>query len=288
MERGIVVSQSKYQISSTGFSVTSGLDTDELRYFILYWDKVAIPADSYIYFEVDNEDFLISEGVLERPMSRLAGVFSGPEMAIAAIEAHAKVAADKMGDKRTDWVIHQFGDDLIVPASVKASQQILRFDLLSALPVPSGAVAIADILEFKSRRLDEFKALHECIDELYGQILLSPDQSLSTKKAISRLISAVADIEKSQKDRFSFFKKFDFTIETDGRQLSELGPAAVGLIADLGSGGASLGIPSLVGGVMSALGYLKVTTKPGDFFASAKGKNKLAYLSGAKKEGLLR
>ena len=288
MDRGIVVDPSKYQVTQDGFSVSSGLNADELRYFILYWDKLAIPVNNFMRVGVDSEDFLISEGVLERPETRFSGIFNGPDMAIAAIESHAKVVAEKLNDKRTDWVIHQFSESLIVPESVKSSQQILRIDLFSTLPVPSEAVAMADLLEFKSRRLDEFKALHECIDDMYEQILLSPDQSLSTKKTISRLSSAIADIEKAQKERFALLKKFDFTIETDGRQLSELGPAAVGLVADLGSGGATLGIPSLIGGVMTALSYLKVSTKPGDYFSMAKGKSKLAYLSSARKQGLLR
>jgi len=288
MERGIVVCPTKFEVFKDGFSVSPGLSADDLRYFVLYWDKLAIPTDNFIHVGVQDEDFLVSAGVLERPETQFTGSFYGSDMAIAAIESYAKVAEEKKDDKKTDWVIHQFSTDLIVPESVKASNQILRLDLFSALPVPSDIIPMSELLEFKSKRLDEFQALHECIDDIYFEILSSPDQSLSSKKCLSRLESAIRDLETSQKERFSFFKKFDFSIETDGSQLFDLAPAVAGLYADFASGGAALGVPSLFGAVVSARSCLKVSTKPGDFFTSAKGKNKLAYLSGARKEGVLK
>lgn len=285
MERGVVVSPAKLVVTGDGFSVSSGMSDDEFRFFLLYWDKISAPTDNFIHVVLPEEEFLISEKILERPRTRLSGSFSGGEAGIAILNAQAAVAKKKLEDKGVEWVIHQFGENLILPPSKKASQQVLRFDLLSALPVPATDVPMADILDFKVRRADECKALHECIDDLYLEILASPDTDLSAKKAVHRLKTAIQDLEASQKERFALFKKFSLSIETDGKSLADFAPVALGLFADIASGGSTMGAGTVAGGLA---GFLKISSTPKDFFAPAKGKNKLSYLSSARKDGVVK
>ena len=289
MERGIVVCPAKIKIEPNGFSCSVGVTPSEINYFLLYWDKLSAPTDNFIYVPIhEEEDFLISTGILERPVAKFYGSFSGSDAGLAIIESQLQLAEQKMNDKKIDWVIHQFGEEIFLPDSMKASQQILRFDLSSVLPVPSQNVPMVDLLEFKRRRSDECRALHDCMDEIYIDVLASPDPDFSAKKSVDRLRTAIADLERVQKERFKFLRKFDLSIEADGSKLAALGPAAVGLCADLSSGGLTLGLASVAGAAVGALSYLKITSAPKDFFSPAKGKSKLSYLSRARQEKIIK
>ena len=67
--RGLIIS-SPMQIDTANlsFSAQGGLDPSELRFSLLYWDKLVHPHSNIFELEADDdEQFLVSAGVLSRP-----------------------------------------------------------------------------------------------------------------------------------------------------------------------------------------------------------------------------
>ena len=161
MNRGIIAAPAIIKIHGNGFTMERGLSPQELRYYILYWDKVVIPGTNLVYIGLPEEDTLIQSGAIERPRVTFQGSFNGGDMANSFALAKAVVAKKLMEeDKATDWVIHQIGDKLSIHDKFSESKNSLRFDLINLLPVPNASTPIADILEFKHRRKDELNVLH--------------------------------------------------------------------------------------------------------------------------------
>lgn len=266
-----------------GFETGRTLSLDELRFYALYWDKVVIPTNNFIHLGLPQEDDFISAGVIERPLISFTGSMHSEQVPDFLLRAQILVAEELMKDKNTDWVIQQLGHELALPKAYSLKRDTLRIDLANCLPVPSGDININDILEFKERRKNEFLALHEHLDELYEQTLLSPDQSLASKKAVSRLVATINELDKVTQERFSLFNRHDLTtiLNIYGKKIQE------GIIMDLVAASFTGKITPIVtiGGVISAT--IKVSSQSEKIFRPAQENLKLAYLSSAKKEGFI-
>ncbi|MEN8636347.1 DUF6236 family protein [Pseudoalteromonas distincta] len=71
--------------------------------------------------------------------------------------------------------MHQTGNQIFLPKKTSQYNNTIRVDLSGVLPVPSKDTNINEILEFKEKRGAELEALHSTLDELYKEILTSPD-----------------------------------------------------------------------------------------------------------------
>jgi hypothetical protein len=75
-ERGIVITP-RFDFSGQRISTTGGLEAEDLRRYLLYWDKIDYPHNKMISTGAGpNEQFLIEAGVLSRTEVRLDN-FSG-------------------------------------------------------------------------------------------------------------------------------------------------------------------------------------------------------------------
>jgi hypothetical protein len=69
----------------------------------------------------------------------------------------------------------------------------LLFKIFDALPVPAKQVALADILEFKAKRIDELKALQHHLEGIYQHILSAPDRPRAEDRELNALDRAIRD-----------------------------------------------------------------------------------------------
>jgi hypothetical protein len=169
MKRGVIASPAIIEIQGNGFTVKRNISPQELRYYLLYWDQVVIPGTNLIYIAIPEEEVLVETGIITRPRVRFSGSFDGSDIANSFAWSQSVVAQQLIAeDKTTDWVIHQIGNNIVLPSDYKQDSQTIRVDLINALPVPTASVAIPDIIEFKERRSDELTALHHCLDEIYA------------------------------------------------------------------------------------------------------------------------
>ena len=197
--RGIIATAAQINLQPNGFSIDSkngGLSENDIKYFLLYWDKIIIPSNNFVYVEIPYEKDLVESNIIERPKISFQGSFSGSEIGKAMLYGESKIVEEKINDKKVDWTIHQFNNQLILPDNKIIKKRIFKFELMNMLPVPNDNVPIYDLIDFKERRKDEFLALHKTLDDLYFEILKSPDSNLMQLQTIKTLKKIINDIEK--------------------------------------------------------------------------------------------
>ena len=180
--------------------------------------------------------------------------------------------------------MHQIGGSLAILDEFAHEQNSVRVSLANALPVPSGDIQFQDILEFKRRRTDELAELHSSLDELYFEILDSPDQDLMAKAVVSRLQKAIQNINNVSSEKFEVTKKYDLSAELNLNVNDVIKGAGAGALIDFYSSGLTIPIATIVGAIIP---LIKISAKANVTFEPAKENQKLAYLTNASKEGIL-
>ncbi|WP_201587764.1 DUF6236 family protein [Psychrobacter jeotgali] len=283
MNRGIIATPGIINRLPKGFQMNGSISLDEMRYYALYWDKVVIPTNNLVHIGVPQEEAFISAGAIERPRIAFHGSYEGDQVTNAMLSCQGLVAKELVKDKETDWVIQQFSDELTMFDDYIEERNTLRIDLASCLPVPTGEVNIHDILEFKELRKNEFISLHEYLDEVYEQALLSPDQTLASKKAISNLTKSIADLDKVTKEGFKEYIKHNLSTIFNLYK-EKIGEGIIMDITLAALTGSSIIPAGTLGSIVSAT--IKVSSNSTQTFRPADKNLKLAYLSKAQKDGL--
>lgn len=285
MKKGIIAAPARVSGNGSEFRTERGLTQEDLRYFLLYWDKVVIPTNNIIHLSVPEENELLSTGIVTRPGVPFSGAFNGELMAKAQLIAQTTIAKSLIeNDRDVDWVLHQIGEEIILPDKESVEKQLIRIDLVNCLPVPSGDVHIPDILEFKERRKDELEYLHKSIDDLYIEVLSSPDPSLKSKQAVSEFQKSIAMIDQVSKENWKRCSKFDFSAELNlnGKDVSE--GIAAGVVFDFFTNLYTVPIGTIVGAVASMVKVKATSTKT---FEASKEKKILGYIANAHEEKIL-
>ena len=283
MNRGIIAAQGIIKPLQDGFVMERGISKEELRYYILYWEKVVIPGNNLVYIKVPEEDTLIACEAISRPRVEFQGSLQGDQVTGALLACQSIVAKKLVRDKTVDWVLHQIGESLVLPPDFASQQDAIRVALVNALPVPDGEVPVHEILEFKQRHKDELIELHDSIDELYFEVLNSPDESLATKKAVFRFQSAIQNLDKASNEQFKKTRKYNLSVELNVNAKDIIVGASPGALIHFFSPGFS--IPIMLLGAAAAL--IKIRAKASYTFEPAKENTKLAYISNASKENYI-
>lgn len=285
--KGVIAAAGTVQVLADRTIIGGQLSPEQIRYYALYWDKIVIPANNIVHQAIPDEDLLIESGVIERPQIRFTGGFGGSQVGMAIYEAQAQVANSLLQDAEPNqWTIHQFGSTLILPDSFLVEEIAVRLDLLSAIPVPRAEVSFIDIFEFKHRRHDELRALHDCLDEMYIAILESTDQHLAIAKAKAELEEAVKSVNRVANERWDTTTKYDFSahINLDGAKI--MGGVGLGAVLDALSLTHGIPIATAVCGLASVIQIKAGVTKS---FTAAKANRStsLSYLSNASRESIV-
>lgn len=284
MNRGIIAPAGIVTKLDKGFTMERSLSIEELYYLIMYWDKIIIPSNNLVYIGIPQEEILISSGAIERPKINCQGSFNGDMIANLLLSSQSIVSKELMKDTSTDWVIHQIGDEAVYPENFNVKKNIIQINLANALPVPNKDISIYEILKFKEVRKDELNELHNSLDELYLNILSSPDSILESKKSISKLKNDIEVLNKVSKEKFKTTKKYDLTTELNLNPKDISYGAIAGGIFDFFSTGYTIPIGTIIGASLSAI---KINAKASMSFAPASQNTKLSYLSKASNENIL-
>jgi len=284
MNRGVIAAPGIIKPLRDGFVMERSISKEELRYYILYWDKVVIPGNNLVYIGVPEEEELIACEAISRPRVQFQGSFRGDQVTGALLACQSIVAEKLVRDKTVDWVLHQIGDSLALPTDFASQQDTIRVALANALPVPDGEVPIHEILEFKQRRKDELIELHNSIDELYFEVLNSPDEGLATKKVLSRFQYAIQNLDKASHEKFKKTRKYDLSADLNINGKDIISGASAGALVDFFSNGFTIPIATILGAVVA---LIKISAKASFTFEPAKENTKLAYISNATKENII-
>jgi hypothetical protein len=195
--------------------ITSEPNAGLLRHALLYWDKIDFPQNNIIRVESRDIEFLKQVGVAQTTQIRMS---MGGEM--AALYVAAQFAAFRHLNKENPdmWTLGQHAKSFTGFSSEITKAQLAEIEINGVLPTPPDDTPLADILELKQKRQNEFRALPIAVDELYDEVLKSAQMPRAESAAVHRLQTVIEDIrncvDQSWLDRLKSSVKFDFNIPT--------------------------------------------------------------------------
>jgi hypothetical protein len=195
-KRGLIISNPiKLDVKNNSVQGHGGLNPSELRFSLLYWDKLARPDSNIFRFGGgDDENFLISAGILACPMIFHQGGNAASVLLDTFISAMNQLEASEPGV----WSLSQGEQSLFLenyPDNFSDKSGI-SVKLIRSIPIPSDDVPLAEILEFKEKRRDELNILHAHINNLSTKISLSNEVPAEMEKTIKDIDRACADLLK--------------------------------------------------------------------------------------------
>jgi len=222
MQRGIIIPPALIQcdVEKNSVFIERSYDIQELQYFSLYWDRIAIPEQRAIKLGIPFEQDYIKAGILEF----VSSPFNSGEMARILQKSHTYTANTKLQDSENDWtLVNMLGSKDNDPIQYK-NKDVLKVELRKLLPVPRQNIAIHDLLDFKTQRKAELIALHESLDEIYEKILNSEDPDLRRKKEFHNLKIAIHGLDRTLIERFRFTSRVDHSVSLEFNEsvLSEM------------------------------------------------------------------
>ncbi len=198
--RGIIISSPlSLDLASRSSRIQGGLDPLELRFSLLYWDKLLFPMSPAVSIDGgDDCDFLMSAGVMSRP---IYGENSG-EMTYLLWSTFINAFTDCENKEPGVWSLAQGENSLFIKnsANVFLDNSGISINLTRAVPTPAADIPLAEILEFKERRKDELLVFRTHIDKLTDEIQNSDQKTERFNQMVKEIDSACADLLKVGKE----------------------------------------------------------------------------------------
>lgn len=188
--RGLIVSPPIEVEGTTIFAKSSNLDPQELRFALLFWDKLVWPSSRAIYFASGpDEEFLESAKILVRPDYTYQG-----DGAQGIVKGQFQAYRDHEQAEPGVWAMSQGENSLLWKDGVADQGTGAFIELHRAIPIPTIDVPIAEILEFRNRRYDELLILRQHLESFVSEIEGSADKPLALQKRIAELDQACANL----------------------------------------------------------------------------------------------
>lgn len=188
--RGLILT-SPMEIQGSTLRLKQGdLHHEELRYALLYWDKLVWPSSAVFRIPSGGDtSYLMQSGILERPDYTIAG-----DVAQGMLAGVLKAHQDLTEKQPRAWAILEGENSLSYQRDHKSQPQSLSIQLLRSIPIPQGDVPLPEILEFKQRRRDELLLLRAEIERLESKAKLSNDATEFIQLAKDDIDKACCDV----------------------------------------------------------------------------------------------
>lgn len=283
LERGIVAPAGIMSISGTRMHIERTYSNEDIFYYVMYWDKIAIPSSSAFHCGLPLERELASLGILERPQLPVIGIV---DVAQHTHWTFGEIAKQKLKEDKSDWMIHHMSGDPIYLPQHSTKQDSIRLKITKALPIPSndGNFSLDDLLDFKLRRASELEGLHTTMDNLLKKIHYE-EITVIQKTELKRFENAINELDKTIFERFKIYKKSDFEVNIDlkGDALVALALNAPVIGSDLLTG--EIPVATLATSIFSVFSLSK---KYGVTFNQYNhGDYNLEYISSARSENII-
>jgi hypothetical protein len=195
-KRGLVMSP-PIEINGSELVVkASNIDKQELRYALLFWDKIVWPSSHAVYLQSNRDEVFLEEaGVLRRPNYTVVGDIARGIM-LGQIQAFMDLDKKEPGQ----WSLSQGKNTLLLKDSTFQAVRGASIELFRAIPVPDRDVPLNEILEFKLKRRDELFHLQSQIDNFLLAIEQAEDKIGELNRSIKQVDAACADLLKVGKD----------------------------------------------------------------------------------------
>lgn len=188
--RGLVISP-PIELSNRALYVKSStLDPQELRFSLLFWDKLDYPENSLLKLPPgDDAEFLISAGILQRTR---VDIQSG-EMADAFRRAHVETFRKLDKAEAGTWSIATGERSISFLDEELDEGRGALVAIHRAIPVPNQDVPLQDVLAFRERRRAELLALRHHLESIYRRVVNAGDGALALKSEVEALDLAVSN-----------------------------------------------------------------------------------------------
>ncbi|MGX5805236.1 DUF6236 family protein [Bradyrhizobium sp. Arg314] len=188
--RGLVVSPPIRVDGGSVYLASSGLDPQEMRSNLLFWDRLDFPAQNMIAFGLDADaQFLKSAGVLQRTVVGISGGSMGDVLRAAHVGAFRLLDKNEPGQ----WSIATGERSLSFASNDIDEGRGVLVKLYNAIPVPNKDASLVDILEFREKRRSELLALRHHLESVYQRVIAAGDGPLAWNTEVEQLQKAVAD-----------------------------------------------------------------------------------------------
>jgi hypothetical protein len=188
--RGLVVSPPIEIEGSKLFAKSSNLDPQELRFALLFWDKLVWPSSRVVYFASGPDETYLEEAkILSRPEYTFYGD-AAQGIARGQIKAYQDLDRANPGA----WALAQGENSLLLREGLAEEGTGIFVELHRAIPIPKHDVPLDEILEFKRRRYDELLLLRYLLESFVSKIAGSADKQQAREKCITELDQACADL----------------------------------------------------------------------------------------------
>lgn len=258
---GLVISNPVRISEDGGATFQGGLDPEELRFSVLFWDRLLWPQSRIFGTQSDEADFLESAGILSKPTYELQGFTGARPMGELVAGIHLN-AFKQLNEREPGlWSIAQGEKSFLDLRQAFDLQAGAAYQLTRAIPVPDTSVPLADILEFKERRRDELLTLRQELEQFFAKIEKAGDEEAGLRVAVTSIEKACLDaIAVSKEARFPFrMANLKSHYSIDWNKL-----IGAGLLATVAN---SFGMPTLLS-VLSGLGF---ALKDGDIIFRTEG-----------------
>jgi Family of unknown function (DUF6236) len=186
-----------------------------LRHSLLYFDRIEWPTNNIVHIANGDIDYLISAGVAQcsRTVIRASG-------GMAELYARAQFEAFKglAADSGSVWTIGQYAQILSGPEDLLEESKAFEIQLNGLLPSPPADIALDELLEFKTKRYDEYASLRISIDEIADGVNQSGNFPRAADAALHRLTKAIEAVQKvgseTWKTRVSASMKYNFNVKS--------------------------------------------------------------------------
>jgi hypothetical protein len=161
------------------------LEPIDLRRWLLYWDKFAIPGGTHGLSRLcPDADFLSQAGLLELRRSS--------DRRPQEWDEKRRLFLDLEDDEPGCWSIASEGKGSA--AQPETDNRALLIRLLDTVPVPEREIPLVDVLNFREKRRDEMLAMRIELERIYQRVLASPDIALAAQTEFDALGRALRDV----------------------------------------------------------------------------------------------
>jgi hypothetical protein len=169
-ERGLIVSPPMTIENGDVLLHSSWLDPQELRFALLFWDRLVWPLsrDGISLGSYPDAQYIERAGILERPVYSATRGDAAHSLLTTQIEAFKSREASAPGS----WALSMGKNSLQVVGyeDMFGPVDTTSVELHRAVPIPRANVPLADILEFRMRRKAELQALRTHLDGFAAEI----------------------------------------------------------------------------------------------------------------------
>lgn len=194
-KRGLVISRPT-TISNNGFSM-GPLSLQELRFSLLFWDKLNYPENFIVHTKMGAEtSFLHEAGILERLRVDLPGGRTEIIVAMTQVAAFRALDAAEPGV----WSLATGENSLTFDAGELEEGRGALVQIHRAIPVPDKDVHLQDVLDFRARRKSELLKLRFHIEAIYQRVIAAGDGPLAINTETDQLQVAIVDFIKVSRE----------------------------------------------------------------------------------------